>query len=628
MTSNFAGLGTIDLNYLDGRHEIFVGGRNGVGKSQLLLAIALASRPATSGIELRKYIGFSGPSMSIEVHFSMNEVEAIALKTLVHELERSAIFEGRELHSRLKVTSLKYPDWQVTDAFGNVLPQQLMSDLVARTQLPFTDVTYLPADRMVERSPELNLSLSILSREKTQDVGQQTLAQQVANWTHVYNFDVFSSLAALHYAGLLQTREDGKQSSHSKDFSEIADSFQRATGKRIQEPALQPDGGIALEVEVPGGGLHRVNTLSAGELVALQILQFVKTHFETGSILLIDEPEQHLHPSLQVEIANAVRNEVGEGQLWMVTHSPNILNDLDGADVLVLSRDSTTGSANATFADTEEERLRMFDEIGLSPGLWVPGNFIAVVEGPTDERVLRRLLPKQFAPAFFVVAGSSSSVVSIADKATKEASVPLIAIRDRDRRPIEEVIKWNAEPGQFMWSGYALESLFLDVDWILDTFKYAGWTISREELDEHLRWVFEDQREDAKKLWMREEMVRRVPSDDNHRIPLPEQFKHEARKAGERAEYLTDENIRALADKFESSWESNPLVYVEPKRALAQLASRLSDVAGKDPLMRSMVAALHSGNASGPEDLNVLSNKLSDLLSRGVTVPLHDGVGS
>lgn len=611
-TYNFAGLGSVTLDDLHERHEVFVGGRNGVGKSQLLLAVALASRSDISAMELQKYIGSADNHAIISVVYQLGESESAQFVDVLRAFDGNAEFHGDELHSVVEISSIRYPEWKETDKFGNST-SGIMSDQLARRELPFADVTYLPADRSVERSPELALSLSSLSRERTRDVGQQTLSQEIADWTHTYQFDVFSSLAALHYAGLLTESESEEQSRFLADFHEISQAFERATGKRLHEPVLQKDGGIALEVEVPGAGRHRVNTLSAGELIALQILQFIKIHFERGSILLIDEPEQHLHPSLQVEIANAVRDEIGNGQLWMVTHSPNILSSIPGRDVLVLTRDDRSGSADAKFADTEEARLRMFDEIGVPPGLWVPGNFIAVVEGSTDEKYLRRLLPNQFSSAFFVVAGTGSSVASFADRMKENASLPFIAIRDRDRRRDDEVDEWNKDSSQFMWSGNAIESLFLNRDWILDTYRYQFPEEDLKVVERELAWVIQAQYADVKRLWLREEMLRCVPSNDNHRLPLRDFFENSAAKARERVDFLSEDNERKLGETFDELWNRDPLPLIDPKRALNQFVSRNGAVGSQDHLIQLMTRVLKEGHTTGPDDLASLSAKLGYL---------------
>ena len=47
------------------------------------------------------------------------------------------------------------------------------------------------------------------------------------------------------------------------------------------------------------------------------------------SIILVDEPELHLHPDAEIDLINGLRTAVGEkGQLFIATHSLNILSAL------------------------------------------------------------------------------------------------------------------------------------------------------------------------------------------------------------------------------------------------------------------------------------------------------------
>lgn len=55
------------------------------------------------------------------------------------------------------------------------------------------------------------------------------------------------------------------------------------------------------------------------------------------SILIIDEPELHLHADAEIELLNAIRNIIGEqGQLWIATHSINILAHVNFDEVFVI----------------------------------------------------------------------------------------------------------------------------------------------------------------------------------------------------------------------------------------------------------------------------------------------------
>ncbi len=609
-TTNFAGLGSIELNDLDTHDELFVSGRNGIGKSQLLLCIALASRNDVSMQEAAKYVGPGGKEAEIVVDFSLQPEELAQFNEVAkghgnHQPLTEPLLRAKAVLSLYRAT---YSQWQ--DTQGNAAVTSVMSDPIARELLSFTDVTYLPADRVVARSPELTFSLASLARSKSLELGQQTLTQQISDWNQSHSFDVFSSLAALHYAGIL-AREPGAESSPQlDDFFAIVSAFKCATGKTILEPMLKDDGSIGLLVEVSDGYRHNINTLSSGELVALQLLHFVKMHFYRGSVLLIDEPEQHLHPSLQVEIANAAREGVGAGQLWVVTHSPNLLNAVPARDVLALRREESTGITTAGFADSDSRQIALFQELGVAPGLWVPGNFLAVVEGSTDTTYLRQLLPEFFSKAYFVVAGDSSSVRSIASRMDEYSTIPYTAICDRDRRPERDFDDWNKSPNRFMWSGYAIESVFLDATWVSATLCDTDpqWTVAK--VKEHLHELFEQQYSKVLDMWLREELQRRVPSQDDHKATLKEATRTAVQVAIEREEFV-EKNHEDLVEEFDEAWKARPEIFVDPKRVLRQFRSNI--YSSKDVLVAAMIAKLNRDPSLAPNDLLTLREKLEKM---------------
>lgn len=612
-TQNFAGLGDLEIKDLARRSEVFVSGRNGIGKSQLLLCIALVAQNDLTLHEATKYIGNMGSNATITVDFFLSSEEVKQLMKVATEYDPGVKFCGDILSATVRLFASKYPEKEWADQAGDESISSIMEDSFARRELPFTEVTYLPADRTVARSPELTFSLASLARSKTLEISQDTLNQQLSDWDVNHNFDVFSSLAALHYAGMLARSRESATPRLDKDFEAITTAFEVATNKRILEPQLKEDGSIVLEVELPTGERHGLNVLSSGELLALQLLHFVKHHFHQGSILLIDEPEQHLHPSLQVQVANAVRQGVGQGHLWLVTHSPNLLNVAPGDDVVVLSREEETGEVQASFADSETRQIEVLEELGVAPGLWVPGNFLVVVEGTSDSLYLQRLLPELFGLAFFVPAGGSSSVRSLAAEMRNTQRLPFLALLDRDQAADSEYEEWNAGCSQFMWSGYAIESIFLDPNWISGTLHDLDqkWTVSyaRERLDA----AIDAQRDQAKKLWLRSELKRRVPSRESHTASLVTNAKTALEVAQERFD-VTQNDLEILEDNFNEEWSRSPLKFVDPKRALGELGQH--PFRNKETLINGMLSKLKSEPVYLPSDVQRLEAKVNSIISR------------
>lgn len=605
-TLNFAALGSEEVAGLGVHSELYLSGRNGVGKSQLLLAIAMAARSEAIEDGGRHYIGPDGTKAEICVDFVLDDTEVGPFNDVASTYGVLLDEEEPVLRSRVElfVDRSSTQSWLTLD--GDPSVGMVMSDQVARSKLPFTEVTYLPADRTVDRSEQLTLSLTSLSHAASLQVALQGLSQQLSEWGTGHHFDVFSSLAALHYAGVL-SRGEGETSPALEDFFAIARAFERSTGKRLGEPSLRPDQSIGLDIALASGQKHPVSTLSSGELVALQLLHFVKLHYSRGSVLLIDEPEQHLHPSLQVEIANAVKEGTGAGQLWMATHSPNLLNAADGSSVLVLAADPLTGALRTSFADSNRERVELLGDLGVAPGLWVPGNFLVVVEGPTDEIHLRALLPAEFSRAFFVVAGSRSSVRSIENRMDTQTGFPSLAIVDRDRATDREVEDWNRAPHRFMWKEYAIESLFLDSVWLEATLSELDATWNRKRVDSELTRVFERQKSEAKAIWMREELERRVPSRDSHRSDLLKNSRRAVKVAEERLNLVENDGLE-LEASFEAAWAQNRGAFVNPKRALREFRQGL--FAGTTALLSAMVARLNREPRLAPHDLVRLKEKI------------------
>ena len=67
--------------------------------------------------------------------------------------------------------------------------------------------------------------------------------------------------------------------------------------------------------------------LSDGQKILLQLA--VAIHAQGGklkeAIILLDEPENHLHPSAAIEVIGKIIHEIPEGQIWISTHNISII---------------------------------------------------------------------------------------------------------------------------------------------------------------------------------------------------------------------------------------------------------------------------------------------------------------
>ncbi len=154
---------------------------------------------------------------------------------------------------------------------------------------------------------------------------------------------------------------------------------------------------VRVQTNDRGGSALDMTSLSAGtegtlwwtRLIALSLLFMHK--FETGwqkrrAILLIDEIENHLHPTWQRRVIPALLDHFPGLQIFATTHSPFVVAGLKKGQVHLLNRDengvvSTTTNQQDIIGWTADEILRVYMGVGE----------------PTDERTanagaeLRRL---------------------------------------------------------------------------------------------------------------------------------------------------------------------------------------------------------------------------------------------
>jgi len=84
-----------------------------------------------------------------------------------------------------------------------------------------------------------------------------------------------------------------------------------------------------LMVQVEDGGSHSINDLSSGEKQVLLMIATITHWLRPGGIVLIDEPDLHLHPSLTTAFVGHLRRMVADkdGQMIIASHAPELWQD-------------------------------------------------------------------------------------------------------------------------------------------------------------------------------------------------------------------------------------------------------------------------------------------------------------
>ena len=117
---------------------------------------------------------------------------------------------------------------------------------------------------------------------------------------------------------------------------------------------------------------------------ALRVILDVE--FQQPNIVLVEEPEIHLHPALETSIMRYLENISERCQVFISTHSTNFLDTADMSNVYLISKPDSVQAQKLDFQEAADYLPR---ELGLKLSSLFLFDRLVLVEGPTDEAVIR-----------------------------------------------------------------------------------------------------------------------------------------------------------------------------------------------------------------------------------------------
>jgi hypothetical protein len=175
--------------------------------------------------------------------------------------------------------------------------------------------------------------------------------------------------------------------------------------------------------------------------------------FERPDILLLEEPEVHLHPALEIAMMQYLRKISARCQIFLTTHSTNFLDIADLRNVYLVTKNGTT---HAQLLNVEEAEEAIPQELGIRLSSLFMYDRLVFVEGPSDEQVLRTFaatlgLNLSRTGVGFVTTGGARNFTHYANAATlaflSKRRVRLYFVLDRDERDMPEVEKLKQQLG-------------------------------------------------------------------------------------------------------------------------------------------------------------------------------------
>jgi predicted ATPase len=617
---NYRGLRLAAADGLADQPVITVAGVNGSGKTLLLEAIMATWRGALEP----SHVGPFGDDMTVRLKFALEPHEVQALETVASSAPwRDHI--GRlppgtcpnlipvEFTFRRDQHTSQHPEQ------ADVWARLLLRPIDPIGAMSFRTVDHLPANRLLFTG-EGALPNPLL-------IGPNVSPFSQSGEDPYLRFNgLLPWLATLDYMELTAQRE-GRQP--PGDFELLASRFEQATGKRLQRPETDPlSQGVRLLVRLPTGEQHPLSSLSDGEQQVLALMYFARRTSKKGGILLIDEPELHLHPSLQQALIEVLRLMSDRAQVWIATHATKLLaaSPLGGL-VHLHPPYAITGDQAAVFAD-EAERLRLHQELGLDASDLLNNDLLVVVEGSTDWQRLRRFFPTELSRAASYIAGGKDGVLRAVEVLEgSPQALPWVAVMDRDLAEDQQVATWTQDhPTLLVWSRRMLENVLLEPELLATVMTTGGRPCTAEQMRTKLHQLATAQREEVLRLFVTSALhaevrpaSRQMPTEPVDRIRAQLQRDQEvAEQKQQRLTQVAAQQAEALTARWEDRWPS----FVHGKNVLAELAkSPLSPYRDLPSLVDAVAAHCQRVPADLPKDLQRLRTMLQERQHASRPVP-------
>jgi len=234
--------------------------------------------------------------------------------------------------------------------------------------------------------------------------------------------------------------------------------------------AFQGDGGReSAEIDVDNF-LAEAN--GAGIRESLRLI--LDLELEPCDIVLVEEPEVHLHPGLEFAVHSYLQEKGKTKQFFVTTHSTNFVDTVSPQNIYLISRNAR-GVATCDRLAEGDAPVKLPAELGIRLSTVFMFDRIVFVEGPSDESVLRELsrtegLDLNSAGVAFIHMGGVSNFAHYAAQATLDLlsrrRVQMWFIVDRDERDEAETRKMVNRLGDkatmFVLQRRELENFLID----------------------------------------------------------------------------------------------------------------------------------------------------------------------
>lgn len=185
----------------------------------------------------------------------------------------------------------------------------------------YTPIRFVPINKKLLDPNNYSKNQLIEASASTEKLGITTLAQgALSKIQHIQN----RKYELTHPDLISNSKEKERAIKDYDNLKSIIDLFLNTKLERNSN-------GEALIFGLPIGSAK----LSDGQIILLQFCIAIYSQSENlkNSILIMDEPENHVHPSAIIETIDRILKIIPDGQLWIATHSIPILAHYNPSDI-------------------------------------------------------------------------------------------------------------------------------------------------------------------------------------------------------------------------------------------------------------------------------------------------------
>ena len=235
------------------------------------------------------------------------------------------------------------------------------------------------------------------------------------------------------------------------------------------------------------------NALSSGEQEVIKVLFDVARKEIRHSVIIVDEPELHLHPTLAFKLIETLKS-IGDhtNQFIFLTHSSDLISTYySTGDVYFIDQSNEHDNQAHRLSDLSCQHHQVAELIGQNLGLFAVGKKIVFVEGEDSsiDRLTYQKIAQAVDPEIKVIpSGSVLNILAlnnIEEQIRKSIfGIDLYMIRDRDGLSQTQVTKLEANGRIRCLKRRHIENYFLDPELLFKVAERLYITASLPELSQ------------------------------------------------------------------------------------------------------------------------------------------------